>query len=352
MPRETQAEENFTLDRCPACGRMRYLNHDMEFRVSTICYHAICTVCIRNNFHQGPSKCPIMSCGKTLRTKDFKKAWFQDLGIQREVDIRRRVATVFNKVEEDFQDLDSYNAYLEDVECLTDDLVNGDDDKKKLAELKLQQWEAEHRAEIERNRRLANESEATRRKRMAAEEALAQQRRELEIQEEAEEKLKERKFREEMLDSLQQGEQGKANEAVNKILLKKRGQHKKDVAMEAAGAPALSIRGLVDKKRTAAVVDEGPYDPFMGLDLLPTRVDVSKERLAQYDNDTLKKVKMDDAWKAGGYSAEEYLSRALFEAFAGLGVFVDEEMGERGVSTQGAAQAAATGVTGGKMDID
>ncbi|KAJ6785160.1 hypothetical protein PWT90_10833 [Aphanocladium album] len=47
--------------------------------------------------------------------------------LAREVDIRRRVAAVFNKVKDDFDSLDSYNDYLYMAECLTDDLVNGSD---------------------------------------------------------------------------------------------------------------------------------------------------------------------------------------------------------------------------------
>ena len=56
----------------------------------------------------------------------------------------------------------------------------------------------------------------------------------------------------------------------------------------------------------------------------------------------------------GGYSPDEYLTRALFDAFSGLGVFVGEEKLEKGISTMGAVEAAVTSIklSGGNMDVD
>ena len=337
---------------CPVCKTTRYFNKDMEFRINPECYHRMCKTCVERIFRDGPNQCPYATCHKTLRLRGFRAPWFSDLAVEREVDIRRRVAAVFNKVEDDFESLDAYNDYLYIVECLTDDLVNGGDEARRKAEAQLGEWEAQHRADIERNKRLARETEDSRQRRLAAEQEAARQRRMRELQEEADEKANAARFREEMLDSLQSAEMGRANEAVDRIMLKKRGQQKRDAALEtvAAGGSGLSIRGLREKK--TAVVDDGPYDPYGGLDLTPSRVDSAPDKLAQYRSEWLDVTRTKDEYKVGGYSPDEYLTRALFEAFSGLGVFIAEDKMEKGVATAGAAQAAVAGQTAGKMDVD
>lgn len=337
---------------CPVCKTTRYFNPDMEFRINPECYHRMCKTCVDRIFKDGPNQCPYATCNKTLRYRNFKEAYFADLRVQREVDIRKRVAAVFNKNEDDFETLDAYNEYLEMVECLTSDLVDGADAEKKKAEAQLVQYEAEHKAEIEMNKRLAREGEDARRKRIAAEAEAARQRRMQDLQEEADEKANAARFREEMLDGLTAAESGKANEAMDKIMLKKRGQQKKNAVLDAAavGGAGLSIRGLRDKTKPAPV-DEGPYDPYGGLDLRTTRIYLTSEKMEEYRNPFVDVARTKDEYKAGGYDLEEYFSRAMFEAFAGLGVFIEDDV-EKGVSTQGAAQAAATGQTGGSMEVD
>ncbi|KAI8654733.1 RNA polymerase II transcription factor B subunit 3 [Fusarium keratoplasticum] len=339
---------------CPVCKTTRYFNRDMEFRINPECYHRMCKTCVERIFKDGPNQCPYAGCHKTLRLRGFKTAFFADLGVEREVDIRRRVAAVFNKVEEDFETLEDYNEYLEMVECLTSDIVSGNEEAKRKAEAQLSEWEAKHKADIERNRRLARESDEARQRRLAAEAEEARQRRMEEHKAEMEEKANAKRFREEMLDSLQSAEDGRANEAMNKILLKKRGQTKRDGALGAAGgAGGLSIRGLRDKKGPAHhVADDKPYDPYGGVRLTTQRVDLAPEKLAAYSNEWVEITRTKTEFKAGGYSPDEYLSRALFEAFSGLGVFVGEEKPDRSVATAGAREAAATGDTGGKMDVD
>jgi CDK-activating kinase assembly factor MAT1 len=293
-----------------------------------------------------------------LRKRGFKSAFFSDLRVEREVDIRRRVANVFNKVEEDFETLDDYNDYLYKVECLTDDLVNGKDEAKRKAETELIEWEAQHKAEIDRNKKLARESDEARQKRLAMERDAARQRRMEDLQADAEEKANAARFREEMLDSLQTAEEGQAAQTMNKIILKRRGQQKRDSAMEAmAGATGgLSIRGLRDRKAEAQAEaeEDGPYDPYGGLDMRPQRIDVSPENLVAYGdgNEWVEAARHKDEFKVGGYSPDEYITRALYEAFAGLGVFIGEEKIDREIGTMGAAEAVLTGVTAGSMDVD
>ncbi|KAK9434851.1 hypothetical protein VB005_09639 [Metarhizium brunneum] len=335
---------------CPVCKTTRYFNRDMEFLINPECYHRMCKTCVERIFKDGPNQCPYATCHKTLRLRGFKSAFFADLTVEREVDIRRRVAQIFNKVEDDFESLDSYNKYLEYVEDLTFKLVNGPPEAKGEAEGELAAWEAQHKAEIERNKKLARESDDSRKRRLAAEQDAARQRRLQDLQQDAEEKASAARFREEMLDSLQSAEVGHATETMDKIMLKKRGQQKRDSARDALSGPAggLSIRGLRDKTRGVAD-DNKPYDPFGGLDLAPTRVDLGHDRLQEYHSEWIDVMRSKSEYLVGGYSADEYISRALYESFSGLGVFIAEDKVDRAVATAGASEAA---VAGGKMDTD
>ncbi|OAA63888.1 CDK-activating kinase assembly factor MAT1 [Cordyceps fumosorosea ARSEF 2679] len=280
---------------CPVCKTTRYFNKDMEFLIHPECYHRMCKTCVDRIFKDGPNQCPYAGCHKTLRPRGFKTAYFADLAVERDVDIRRRVAAVFNKVEDDFESLESYNDYLE-----------------------------------ERNRRLARETDDARHRRLAAEQDAARERRLQDLRDDADERASAARFREEMLDSLQNADVGRAAEAVHKIVLKKRGQQQQQHAGRALmdGGGGLSIRGLRDKKAAAAdaaAESRKPYDPFGGLDLAPRRVDLAPARLGQYGSEWLDDARSKHEFTVGGYSADEYLTRALFEAFSGLGVFVDEE---------------------------
>jgi hypothetical protein len=46
-------------------------------------------------FSGGPSNCPVAGCRKTLRKNKFRKQTFEDIGVEREVDIRRRVMQMY-----------------------------------------------------------------------------------------------------------------------------------------------------------------------------------------------------------------------------------------------------------------
>ena len=258
-----------TDDMCLVCKTIRYLNKDMEFLINPECYHSMCSNCVNRLFNDGPNQCPYAGCHKTLRRKGFRSAFFGDLGVEREVDIRRRVAAVFNQTEDDFETLRDYNNYLQTVEDLTFDLVSGNDAKRREAEAELQRWEADHKADIERNRKAGREADEQARRRLAAEREAARQRR-LDAIKEAEEEKRERALNREVeLDTLAQAPEGQ------RVQLKRRGQTGRAVetavntAMATADVGRLSIRGLKEKRKPPA--PEGPYDPFGGMDFVPSR---------------------------------------------------------------------------------
>lgn len=145
-------------DKCPQCKTDRYLNPKLRLLVSP-CYHKLCESCLDRIFSLGPAPCP--DCGKTCRKNQFGIQTFQDLQVEREVDIRRRVGKWFNKREEDFDDLNRYNDYLEEVESITFNLINDVD--KEETEKRISAYLNSNKSSIQNNvRNQEAESESQR----------------------------------------------------------------------------------------------------------------------------------------------------------------------------------------------
>ncbi|KAH9892144.1 CDK-activating kinase assembly factor MAT1-domain-containing protein [Xylariomycetidae sp. FL2044] len=359
-------------DFCPVCKRVKYLNTDMEFLINPECYHPMCSQCVGNIFKNGPAQCPYASCDRKLRQRGFRSAFFGDLTVEREVDIRRRVQAVFNRAEDDFETLRDYNDYLQTVEDLTADLISGGDEERKRAEGQLLAYEQQHRADIEKNRTRGRDAETRRRRRDAAEAEAAQARRVEERREEERARAEEATTNAEVMEALARGESGSAAEIQARILARKRarvaeiaGSHFPSLLDGPSVNNMLSIRGLRDKtKDNLHDADQGPYDPFAGLDLAPSRYTLHPDDggdgygVRGYENPWLEKAHTLDDHRVPGYSPREYIARALFDCFAGLGVSVADEKAadQRVVGTVGARDAAAMNRTSGgvgvKMEVD
>ncbi|KAI2641116.1 CDK-activating kinase assembly factor MAT1-domain-containing protein [Xylaria nigripes] len=346
-------------DICPVCKRVRYLNTDMQFLINPECYHPMCSNCVDNIFKSGPAQCPYATCTKTLRHRGFRSAFFGDLAVEREVDIRRRVAAAYNNVEDDFETLRDYNNYLQDVEDLAFALISGEDEDRSTAEQKLLHREQEFRDEIERNKRRGRDAELSRQKRDAAEAEATRQRRLEEQREEDRARAEEASINAEVMSALAQGAPGSAAEIQARIVAQKRalvaaisGTHFPNI-LEASSSNTLSIRGLKVKKLSEEEEDlSRPYDPFAGLKpaLEPTRYELREE----YPCPWLDRARTKDDHRAPGYSTSEYIARAMFDAFSGLGVNIADEKKDvaRGPGTLVAAEAAAKNSVPGRMDLN
>lgn len=82
-PRQTEA------DTCPICHTDRQFNKNLRLLVSP-CYHKMCESCIDRLFTLGPEPCP--QCGRILRKANFAHQTFEDLRVEKEVAVRRRMA--------------------------------------------------------------------------------------------------------------------------------------------------------------------------------------------------------------------------------------------------------------------
>ena len=111
------------------------------------------------------------------------------------------------------------------------------------------------------------------------------------------------------------------------------------------GSSTFVIKGL--KARTAPG-PEAPFDPFGGLSLSQKAYHVVQD---DYEWDWLTNLKTEPQYRAGGYSPQEFYSRALCEAFSGLGVIIGQETTDpdSSKSTVSAAQAG-TGAKEVKME--
>ncbi|KAI0126741.1 CDK-activating kinase assembly factor MAT1 [Xylariales sp. AK1849] len=351
----TRAPNAVPSDICPVCKRVKYLNTNMRFQINPECYHPMCSQCVDNIFKSGPAQCPYAICTKTLRLRGFREPYFNDLTIEREADIRKRVAAVFNNSQDDFDTLRNYNDYLQTVEDLTFTLVYGENEELQKAEAQLLEYEQEHKAQIERNKKKGSAAEAARVRRDADAEAAAIARKAELEKEEGDAKKEEAKLNREVMDALQRGEPGSAAEIQARIQAAKKAKLARmngDHFAASLDAPmqGITIRGLRQKKTGPSADEEDrnkPYDPFAGIDLEPTRYTIHDN----YENPWLDNAKTSESHKVPGYSVQEFYTRAMFDAFAGLGVMIDEEKAssQRAAGTSGARDAAARNKTSGPL---
>ncbi|GAC73903.1 predicted E3 ubiquitin ligase [Moesziomyces antarcticus T-34] len=187
-------------DKCPQCKTDRYLNPRLRLLVSP-CYHKMCESCIDRIFSLGPAPCP--ECGKKVSKNQFTAQTFQDLGVEMEVAVRRTVAKLFNRREDDFLDLKAYNDYLEEVEEITFNLIHEIDLPRTNA--KLEQYQAAHRSAIASSANLSQQ-ESDRQARMDEQEKLAKKARADRLRQEEEKEREEReRERIEMMRQLEGG---------------------------------------------------------------------------------------------------------------------------------------------------
>ena len=102
----------------------------------------------------------------------------------------------------------------------------------------------------------------------------------------------------------------------------------------AAPPPIFEIKGL---KPVVKPEPEKPYSAFEGLEFKQEYYVLQES----YEHPWLDKARTDPMITTGGYDVGEYTTRALLEAFAGLGVFIEDEVEKRdSAADEGVAQDA------------
>ncbi|VVT51603.1 uncharacterized protein SAPINGB_P003151 [Magnusiomyces paraingens] len=282
----------------------------------------------------GPAQCPYDGCTKILRKNKFKEQIFEDLVVEREVDVRQRVSKTFNKRQEDFENLSEYNNYLEDVENIIFNLVNNIDVEK--TEEKLQAYEQRNKEQILANsRRQRDEDEILeRRSKYEKERKLKAMQLEVEMSQ-FEEEIKieaQKEYREEMANSDLDPSTLKAqmDKKIASKILEKRKILEAQYVMPPP--PSSTFRGYMSFDGNGADSQGGrpgsrgngvlsPFTPFMG--------DYEKEPLfvlrEQYFDPDMDSVKSNPKCIGSGYVVAEAYKMDLSRAFFGIGCYVVKE---------------------------
>ncbi|KAJ5093206.1 hypothetical protein N7456_009067 [Penicillium angulare] len=333
---------------CPVCKSSRYLNPNMRFLINPECYHKMCESCVDRIFSSGPSSCPVAGCRKTLRKNRFRAQTFEDIGVEREVDIRRRVMHILNRREEEFDSKRAYDDFLEQREEMIANLVCRTDVAR--TEAQLQRYATENMQSIRANQAIEEEEASSFQARMTLEQEEARLRRQLAREQIENERREIQAGREDMLSRLASGSSADAAAIAregHKVLLKKSSARRseedrirqKQAALRgselkrsglSASADMASSSGLIKGLRKIKTPEpEKPYDPFMGY--VPEKRDYYTLQQS-YPSVYLDRVKNDTRVAAGGYDLREYYARTMVEAFAGLGCFVEDEVAQRSVA--------------------
>ncbi|KAH9998136.1 CDK-activating kinase assembly factor MAT1-domain-containing protein [Russula compacta] len=314
-----RTSEYFSMDdQCPVCKSDRYLNPKLRLLVSS-CYHKMCESCIDRLYTLGPAPCPV--CGKTLKKMTFIPQTFEDLAVEKEVAIRRKLAKEFNKRREDFQDLRSYNDYLQEVEDITFNLINDIDITETQG--RIAAYRKENAALIEVNQQreeayaqaLKEQEEAERRERQLRAEELRRA--------EEEERNAREGERRALIDNLESSDAD-----ATRVVEQARAEALKRAAARTAAAHQAVARHKQERNSAAAqrsraaqssVVPDQPHVPL--LDAYYAYEDLYGLRSSYFDpaSDAVRRDK-EGIMRAGGYCIEEAWERALRCAVAGLDI--------------------------------
>eukprot|EP01116_Phalansterium_solitarium_P023080 TRINITY_DN7900_c0_g1_i1.p1 TRINITY_DN7900_c0_g1~~TRINITY_DN7900_c0_g1_i1.p1 ORF type:complete len:277 (-),score=57.53 TRINITY_DN7900_c0_g1_i1:24-854(-) len=168
-------------DQCVNCKKEAYLNPLMKL-TNSHCGHRFCETCIQRGFLTRQSiKCPV--CGMMLYKNDFSKKWIEEREFEREMDIRRGVRRDYNKRRGDFKALKEYNDFLEEVEDIVYNLVNGIDVEATQARIARYKKDNEAAIAVNRARQVQEQREMDARLEAERQEAEAKRRRALGIPE-------------------------------------------------------------------------------------------------------------------------------------------------------------------------
>ncbi|VEU23934.1 DEKNAAC105160 [Brettanomyces naardenensis] len=317
---------NVPKDMCPVCKTDKYLSPEIQFKINPECYHKICDACVDRIFSLGPSPCPYPNCGKILRKNKFKTQVFDDLEVEKECDIRRRVLNIYNKKEADFPLTDDYNSYQEEIEDIVYKLLHKIDVEK--TEEQLKEYSIANKQSIRMNNARSDQEYEKFIRLQKLEKQYKSQRNRLNrqiIHEQANlknlEKMK-------TIDELQQPSEEKNSEAVIKSVkesMKNRSNKYKKQLVELENK-YLKQREIIiknqqinSKKKKEVKI---PFTPFNGDRMIPMPYRLEPNR---YKDPYMEKMVDDVQFMAGGYKLDLYYERSLNEAFTGLNCYIEEE---------------------------
>lgn len=239
--------------------------------------------------------------------------------------MRQRVNKIFNKRSEDFETLEEYNNYLEEIENVVFNITNGIDVEK--TEAKLHAYDQANRSQILANALRQREEDAYQEQLEALE--LERKRRSAMLS--AQLAQEEREFREQAQRELvkqlatSQGNPDviarKVESMVQKRFAARRAQIEAELRM-----PPPQAKGLV---RPGSQKPQGPMTPFT-----PFNGDRQRNYVFEvhdeYADPFLDDIKDKKDYLAGGFTVKAAYKQALVQAFFGLGCNVQQEKAAQG----------------------
>ncbi|KAK4689893.1 CDK-activating kinase assembly factor MAT1, partial [Tremellales sp. Uapishka_1] len=239
-------------DVCPVCHTDRQFNKNLRLLVSP-CYHKMCESCIDRLFTLGPEPCP--QCGRILRKVNFAHQTFEDLKVEKEVAVRRRMADNFNKRREDFETDRQHDDYLEEVEDLTFNLLNDID--LPATEARIAEFARENKDLIASNLEKSAMEMMSQRERDEIDKRAREERRQMVEDAERIEKEEEERVKREVLQALAQDSKKTADEIVARASLAKAAR----VAALATAVPP-SLMALYNALPASSTADEAIHTPL------------------------------------------------------------------------------------------
>lgn len=317
-------------DMCPICKTDRYLSPDLKFLVNPECYHKICENCVDRIFSLGPAQCPYKHCDKILRKNKFKTQVFDDVAVEKEVDIRKRVFNVFNKTLEDFNDnLEEYNKYLEDVEEIVYNLDHGIDVEK--TEEKLRTYEELNKQLILNNLERSKQAMENFSQRQQFEKDMKLKKKLLERQIEEEERFNKEWAKKEIVNRLSAAAAGSTGGDTNDVIegvrntvkLKKSSARRKleELNLVLKNNPYFANTNMAGAGG-AHPRSSIPYTPFNGDRDLHQRFALQEDK---YSDPLVQELEKRSDYTASGFRSDYVYERVLTEAFMGLGCVISEE---------------------------
>jgi len=303
------------------CKTTKYRNPSMKLMVN-VCGHALCESCVELLFAKGSGSC--QECRIPLRRADFRLQLFEDASIDKAVDIRRRILRDFNKVRDDFENLRSYNDYLEMVEDIIFNLCNNIDVTE--TEKKVKDYKEVHHDQIAKNRHKVSDELLELEDIMSEEKKVAEKARAEMVAAEKAEKLQMAKNKEKLIDDLMfsDGDAGAIVADHQSKIAKDEADaaaEKSNVAKFSSGADLVSSRGLgpsSGRPPPAPVVAKGEKYVYEPLDFVvegpapPAESQVGRKKYGAHIRAAEPKE------KAAGYTEDVAALRAIQEAMCGL----------------------------------
>ncbi|KAF0693611.1 Aste57867_15476 [Aphanomyces stellatus] len=289
--------------KCCVCGTSleddaNILNTTMKMRISK-CGHHYCDRCVKLEFqHHREITCAKPGCGKLVKKAQLQDKTKEEQDFNKDMTIRKKVLKIYNKTGEDFNSLDEFNGYLEDVEDLIFDLLSEDDAVKEAANTRMKQYKQE-------NALLINANEAKK-----AEE----ERRVLHVIEEQRRLADERRRVQAHEDNKFQADVERQKAQLMEVALGERDE--KDVEQIANPTTAIPIDQPLSAEMEAAMMGFQPG--FVGGGPQPVPVHGGKKGQGAADSYDDRRQLRSLQQRAGGYDPQSSTNRNVEEAWSGV----------------------------------